>query len=135
LIRLAASDAEWAEREVLLQVVTLEDGLSTRVGAGELAGHTYNGRYTARTFTFRAVTLPREGDVAVDFQFALPPGARADRTSLAILVQDEATGRILQARRLAWQPAEPAAGPPEAEDASKSAGQGGRQPARPPKRG
>jgi hypothetical protein len=103
-VRLAALDESWAEREVLLEVVTLEDGLSTSVGAGELRGRTYNSRHTARAFAFRPVTLPREGDSETVLHLTLPAGARPDRTSLAVLVQDEATGRILQARRLDWQP-------------------------------
>lgn len=106
-VRLRAQSPEMAEREVLLEVVTVEDGLSTKVLAGELEGRTYTGRFIARDFAFRSVVLPREGEAREQFRIALPPGARAGRTSLAILIQDEQNGEILQARTVSWEPSRP----------------------------
>jgi hypothetical protein len=111
-VEVAASSSTWAGRPVLVEAVITVDGLTTDVRAGELKGRTYHGRYTARRFEFKSLTLPRRGPEALRLPLALEADWNAAHCEVVVLVQDEATGRVLQARRLPWdagtEPAIPA---------------------------
>ncbi len=88
------------ERAPLVEVALVEDGLSTAVRSGELAGHTYKARQVVRRLDARPA---RSGDgAALTFRLALDPGWEPARCRVAILAQDEATGRIDAARQLPW---------------------------------
>lgn len=103
-VRLAAATTEAKGREVLVEVVPFTAKTSTRVKAGELANRVYNGRNVARGFEARAVTLPRPGAAPASASFSLTPPDRADPKAdgVVVIVQDEASGRILQAARVPW---------------------------------
>jgi hypothetical protein len=93
---------------VLVEVVVVEDELSTAVKKGELEGKTYRARHVARSFAAEGVRLPEGGGRAkVEVPVQLPEGCRAEKASVVVIVQDEETGEILQCRRRPW--AEPPA--------------------------
>ncbi len=105
-VAVAAAAPGMAGREVLVEVVTVEDGLTTKVGSGELAGETYVGRNVARAFTARTVRLPRRGSGSASVSVALEEGWEPAKCRLVALVQDETNGRVYQARMVPWN-AEP----------------------------
>lgn len=101
-VNLRAQSPALAGQEVLVQVVTIEDGLSTQVAAGELKGETYRARFTARDFAFESMALTQGAAGEARFPIKLAPEGKPENTSVVVLVQDEATGQILQARRITW---------------------------------
>jgi hypothetical protein len=94
--------ATMAGKPVLVQAMVVEDGLATEVGSGELKGKTYPGRVVARRFEFQEVTLARRGTSDTRLSLSLEPGANAGKSSVVVFVQEEATGAILNARRVPW---------------------------------
>lgn len=94
--------ASFAGKEVLVQAVVTEDGLSTNVGSGELKGKTYNGHYTARSFAFESVTVDRDRGTEARFSITLPREANPQKSAIVVIVQDEATGAVLQSRSVPW---------------------------------
>lgn len=106
-VAVSAGTPALAGREVLVEVVTVEDGLTTKVGSGELAGRTYVGRDVARAFAFKGVKVPRNGSETLSFPVGLKAGWEPSRCRLVVLAQDEATGRVYQARVLPWSDGPP----------------------------
>ena len=95
-----------AGREVLVEVVTVEDGLSTDVKSGELAGQTYRSNNVARAFVAKPVRLGRDGKPeSLQFPIKLAKGLDPARCRLVALVQDEENGRVYQAGSVAWRAA------------------------------
>ncbi len=92
-------------REVLIAIVPFTAQTSTKVGSGELAGRTYSGRYIARGFDVRNVTVPRSGKIVESFAMMLPKGFDASKDGVVVMVQDEETGKVYQAAKIAWKPA------------------------------
>jgi hypothetical protein len=77
-----------------VHVVALQDGLSSRVTAGENRGERLLHDFVARDF----VAAPlRDAKERTAFTFTPKPGWDARRVSLAAFVQDGATGEVLQA--------------------------------------
>jgi hypothetical protein len=91
-----------AGREVLVAVATYEDGLRTKVEAGELKGRTYHGHYTVRKLAVEPMTPGRAKPAERVFPVELGEGWDAAKCGLVVFAQDESTGRILQAERLRW---------------------------------
>lgn len=90
-------------REVLVAVVPFAAQTTTKVGSGELAGRTYSGRFIARGFDVRAVSLPRSGKTLESFAITLPKGVDTDKDGVVVIVQDEETGKVFQAAKIPWK--------------------------------
>jgi hypothetical protein len=91
--------------ELLVCLVIVENGLSTKVASGELEGKTYVGRGVARAHDVRTLRLPAGTEASASTQvskLAIPPGLVAANAALVVLVQNESTGEILEARQLRW---------------------------------
>lgn len=89
-------------REVLVAAVPFTAETTTKVGSGELAGRTYNGRFIARGFDAKSVTLPKTGKKTESFTITPPKGVTPNKDGVVVLVQDEETGRIYQASKITW---------------------------------
>src|SRR5262249_33692443 len=81
-------------KQVLVEAVTIEDGLKTKVGAGELKGKQYSAHFVAKRFAFQTIALSKDSATEVRFESSLDSGADPKRTSVAMFIQDEATGEI-----------------------------------------
>lgn len=103
-VALAPLDDRLRGRDVLIEVVPFADRTSTRVKSGELAGRVYDGRFVARGFEVKSVTLGRTGKTRTTFSAQPPKGADLARDGLVVIVQDEATGQVHQAAILRWTP-------------------------------
>lgn len=103
---LRASGPRWADQRVLVETVITEDALATDVQSGELKGRTYHARHVARKFAFQHAQLPgpTSDPLRQAFSLQLEPGWDPARVAVIVFVQDESTGQVLQARRLAWNP-------------------------------
>jgi hypothetical protein len=86
----------------LLEVVLCEDGLTTQVNAGELKGRSYRGSAVARHFEYRTLEIAAGKPAVQDFDLTLRGGQKPEQTAVVVFVQDEATGRVIQSRRVAW---------------------------------
>jgi hypothetical protein len=102
--------ARAAGREVLIGVATYEDGIDTKVEAGELKGKTYHGHYTVRRLEVKPATPTKAKPAELAFPIELGEGWDAARCGVVVFAQDEATGRILQAERRPWTEARNSAG-------------------------
>jgi hypothetical protein len=105
-VAVRSRQARSAGREVLVGVATYEDGLTTKVGAGELKGRTYAGHNTVRKLQVEPMKPGRAKLAERAFPIELESGWDAARCGVVAFAQDEATGRILQVERLSWQAAE-----------------------------
>ena len=92
-----------AGRPMLVGVATFEDRVSTKVGAGELAGKTYVGRNVTRKLAVQPANLLRKGATTLSFPVELAEGWNPARSGLAAFAQDERSGRIYQAATLPWK--------------------------------
>jgi hypothetical protein len=101
-LEVAAASTGLVGREVIVEVVIVEDGLRTKVGAGELKGEEYVGHNVARKFAFRSVRLSRKEPEALRFPVELEEGWDPARCRVVVIAQDEKTGRIYQARMIGW---------------------------------
>lgn len=95
------------DREVLVEVVPFEDLVSTKVERGELKGKTYTGRNVARGFAMKPAKLARAGKTKLTFPVEFPKGADARKGGVAVVVQDDATGKVHQAATVRWEPKAP----------------------------
>ena len=83
-----------------LYVVVAENGLVSNVRRGENAGRTLKHEHVVRTW-IGPIAL-RNGTVAVHRELSLPDGDNGRRWELTAFVQDERTGKVVQA--IALQP-------------------------------
>ena len=89
-------------KELLVGVVVTEDPLTTDVASGENKGKKLVEHHVARSFTVESVR-PRTGRaVTVDVPVELGAGWKPGNCRVAVLLQDEQTGRVHQAASLAW---------------------------------
>jgi hypothetical protein len=88
-------------RPLLVEVVTIEDGLTTDVRSGELAGRAYSGHNVARAFDQRRVRLAPGRAESLTFDLALRPDWDPARCRVVALVQGE-DGRVHQAAAVPW---------------------------------
>lgn len=91
--RVLASIPEAPKTPLTLVVAVTQDGISTRVTAGENRGETLT-----HNFVVRDVAEFRGGaSIAGDFRFAPKANWQPERMSVVAFVQDPRTGRVLQA--------------------------------------
>ncbi|HET9470660.1 MAG TPA: DUF1223 domain-containing protein, partial [Usitatibacter sp.] len=90
----AAVEAEAPAKDLTLVVLAVQNGLASRVTAGENRGEQLTHDFVARDMASLALAAP-SGHLA----FAFKPGARwvANAMSVAAFVQDTKTGEVLQA--------------------------------------
>jgi hypothetical protein len=81
-------------KHLALAVVPLQDGLSTRVTAGENKGEQLANDYVVRDMASVKVAKP---EASLEFEFKARPGWNAQRMSVAAFLQDTETGEVLQA--------------------------------------
>lgn len=95
--------AELAGRRLLVEAVVWQDPVSTNVASGELAGKTYSGRFAARSLVSKPARIASRGRTP-EFSFDLELEADDDpaRFGVAVLLQDEANGRVYQAASTRW---------------------------------
>src|SRR4029077_19204390 len=86
----ASMELPHASKDAALFVALTQDGLSSRVTAGENRGERLDHRAVARGFA----TQP---GASVTFRFAAQPDWDLSRMSLVAFVQDTHTGQVLQA--------------------------------------
>ena len=99
--------SDLAGQKVYVEVVTVEDSLSTAVKSGELAGRTYRADSVARAYDSKPVLLDRGGKPeTLTFPITLAPGLDPSRCRLVVIVQDEKNGRVYQAATAPWQAAD-----------------------------
>ncbi len=112
IVEVAPRNARMAGKSVLVEVVTTQDDITTEVRAGELNGKTYRARHVARAYDLKRVDLPRANGMpeTLEFNVERKPEWKADGLTLLVIIQDEKTGQIYQAQRLAW-PQQVAPGP------------------------
>ncbi len=99
-LHVSVQSAEGSRAQVLLAVT--EDGLSTQVGNGENGGRTLHHAAVVRQLR----PLGNVDNGKFDTRVEVPPHAdwNAAALKVAILVQDPASGRILGAAQIAFQP-------------------------------
>ena len=83
-----------AAKHLALAVVPLQNGLSTRVTAGENKGEQLANDYVVRDMASVKVAKP---EARLEFEFKARPGWNAQRMSVAAFLQDTETGEVLQA--------------------------------------
>jgi hypothetical protein len=104
-VEVAARGGGLAGKPVLVELIATEDGLETDVRAGELEGRRYLARHVARGYAVESVRLPRRTGEPARVELKVPgatAGGDSSRRALLVVVQDERTGRVYQARRLEW---------------------------------
>lgn len=94
-------------RRVLIGVATYEDPIATDVEAGELKGKRYVGHYVVRKLAIETVEPGRSKPAEVRVPVELGEGWEPSRCGVVAFAQDGATGRVLQAARVPWEPAGP----------------------------
>ncbi len=117
-VTLSALTPEMRGRDVLVEVVPFSARTTTKVGSGELAGKTYDGRYVARGFDAKPTSITREGKATATFRVTPPKDADLKADGLVVIVQDEATGEVHQSALIRWE-AESAKGRPAAKSARR----------------
>jgi hypothetical protein len=98
----AATTSELDGRELLVGVATFESPVTTEVKAGENAGKTLVEHFAVRRFTAEPVTLSRTERKPLSVPVVIAKDWDAHRCSLAVFLQDEATGRVYQAESIRW---------------------------------
>jgi hypothetical protein len=91
-------------RDLLIGVAVTEDPISTEVRAGENAGKTLVEHHVVRTFMHKVVRLARSESKTVTFPIQRGPDWVAERSRVAVFVQDKADGRVYQADAISWAP-------------------------------
>ena len=81
-------------KHLTLAVVPLQNGLSTRVTAGENKGEQLANDYVVRDMASVKVA---KREASLEFEFKARPGWNAQRMSVAAFLQDTETGEVLQA--------------------------------------
>jgi hypothetical protein len=90
----AAAEGERAlSAGAVLNVALVEDGLSTRVKAGENLGRTLAHERVVRRFTTIAIKDGREGAVEIE----VPEGVAVERSEVIAFVQERSPGKVLGA--------------------------------------
>lgn len=82
-----------------LFVALYENGLTTRVGAGENRGRTLHHDFVVRDWRMPG-KLPDSGRLASSLHFSLPAAARPENLGVAAFVQDLQSGEVVQALAL-----------------------------------
>jgi hypothetical protein len=83
-----------AAKHLTLAVVPLQNGLSTRVTAGENKGEQLSNDYVVRDMASAKVA---KAEASLDFEFKARAGWNARNMSVAAFLQDTETGEVLQA--------------------------------------
>jgi hypothetical protein len=95
-------DSSVPGRELFVSVVPFTARTSTRVTSGELAGRSYEGHFVARGLDSQTLTPAASGSVDASFSLKMPRGADPKADGVVVIVQDEASGHVHQAARIAW---------------------------------
>lgn len=90
-------------REVLVGIATYEDPLVTNVGAGELKGKVYTGRHVVRDLEVKSARPGRSRAAELNVSLTLGEDWEPGRCGVVVFAQDDKTGRVIQAARLAWE--------------------------------
>ncbi len=104
VVTLSPRFEEMKGHDVLVEVLVVQDGISTKVGSGELAGKTYAARFTARSLEIRPTTLQADGKTTVRVPVELPRGGDPSRIQVVAMAQDDESGAIHQADMAPWSP-------------------------------
>jgi hypothetical protein len=102
-VTLSEPSLRFEGRRVLVGVATFEETVTTKVKAGENAGKTLVEHFAARRLAVEPATPSRAAPTRLSFPVELDPTWDAARFGLAVYVQDEATGYILQAASIRWK--------------------------------
>jgi hypothetical protein len=89
-------------QELLLGIAVTEDPLTTQVASGENKGKKLVEHHVARSFAVEPVRLQSAHATMVEMRVELQAGWKPERCRVAVLLQDETTGRVHQADSLAW---------------------------------
>ncbi len=83
--------------DAVLQLAVAQNGLASRVTAGENRGEHLRHDFVVRDFRTFARKAPGDGEIAAEAAVAPGAGWEVDRLSVIAFVQDRKTGEILQA--------------------------------------
>ena len=89
-------------REVLVLVVPFEEKIVTEVASGELGGKTYTGQNVARDVILKTAILSKSGETSLKVPVTLPKNGDPRNVGFAVLVQDDASGKVHQAAMIRW---------------------------------
>lgn len=104
-IAIADPTPDLIDKDLVVGVALTEGPTSTRVPAGENAGKTLVEHNVVRSFLQDGVKVGESGPASLSVPLSLKRGQRAERTSVAVFVQDRTTGAIYQAESIPWTPA------------------------------
>jgi hypothetical protein len=102
-VKVTPRSAVVQDRELLVCAVLREDGVVTKVESGENAKKTLTARFPARATKFEYIELKSKAEKTLSFAFERDPSWNVEKLSLAVFVQDKATGVVYQAADLPWR--------------------------------
>jgi hypothetical protein len=99
-----SSRSHAAEKQPLLVCAILrEDGVVTRIGAGENSGKSLVARFPARQTRYGFLELDGKSPSKIQLSFEVDPAWNLDKLRLAVFVQDKKSGVVLQSSDLPWR--------------------------------
>jgi hypothetical protein len=101
-VDVAARSRELTGRDLIVGVALTEDRVTTRVASGENAGRTLVEYHVVRRLDRKTTRLDAAGATSLTFSLALAAGGVAERTRVAVFVQDRQSGRVHQADSIPW---------------------------------